>query len=54
MNLLAVHPIKALLQAWKRFRLGRGEKTTRLTEQKSKQARACQRHHRHSAFLEFP
>jgi hypothetical protein len=54
MSLLAIHPTKALLQAWKRFRLRRGEKHTRLTEEKPQQARTCQPHHRHTAFLEFP
>jgi len=32
----------------------RGEKPTRATEEKPKQSRASEPHHRHSAFLELP
>jgi hypothetical protein len=54
MNHIAIHPIKPLLKAWKRFRLRRGEKLTRATRDKAKQTKTNKPHHRHSAFLEFP
>jgi len=54
MSLIAIHPIKPLFQAWKRFRLRRGEKLTRATRDKAKQAQSNKQHHRHGAFLEFP
>jgi hypothetical protein len=54
MNLIAIHPIKPLLQAWKRFRMGCGGKFTRVTGDKRKQTEPGQKHHRHVAFLEFP
>ena len=54
MSWIAIHPIKPLLQAWKRFRLRRGEELTRATREKAKQTRTNKAHHRHGAFLEFP
>ena len=54
MSLIAIHPIKPLLQAWKRFRLRRGEKLTRAARDKAKQAQTNKPHRRHGAFLEFP
>ena len=54
MSLIAIHPIKRLFQAWKRFRLGRGEKLTRATRHKAEQTQTSKPHHRHGAFLEFP
>jgi hypothetical protein len=54
MSLLAIHPTKPLFQAWKRFRLRRGEKLPRATRVKAKQTQAHKSRHRHAAFLEFP
>ena len=54
MSHVAIHPIKPLLQAWKRFRLRRGEKLTPATRDETKETQANKRHSRHAAFLEFP
>jgi hypothetical protein len=54
MNLPAIHLIKPLFQAWKRFRLRRGEKLSRATRDKAKQTQTNKPHHRHGVFLEFP
>ncbi len=44
--------MKALLVAWKRLWLTRGERHKRASE--AKQARAHNPYHRHTAFLELP
>jgi hypothetical protein len=54
MSLIVIHPIKPLLQAWKRFRSRLGEELTRRTRKKTKQPQANKTHHRHAAFFEFP
>jgi hypothetical protein len=54
MNLLAIHPIKLLFDAWKRFRLRRREKLPHATRDKAKQTQTNKPHHRHGVFLEFP
>jgi hypothetical protein len=54
MNFIAIHPIRPLFQAWKRFRLRRGGKLTRATRDKAKQTQAKKSHHRHIPFLELP
>jgi len=54
MSLISVHPIKPLLEAWKRLRLMRGKNCARGSEGKPKQSRVSKPHNRHTAFLELP
>ena len=54
MNLISFHPIKPLLEAWKRFRLRRDEKPGHAAGEKAKSTQATQSRHRHAAFSEFP
>lgn len=52
MNPTSTHPLKALLEAWKRIwptRRGNGKRAC-----DAKLTRTQNPHHRHTAFLEFP
>jgi len=53
MNLIAIHPIKPLFQAWKRFRcaVARNSRAQPGTNQNNP---SQQSHHRHGAFFELP
>ena len=54
MNRIAVHPIKTLVQAWKRFSLRVGLKGTPAAGQKPQPSQTSKPRRRHTAFLEFP